>query len=376
MDAQSGSRRGGEFHRYLAVCLIGLGLLLAIPACQPADLIELIISSTPTASPSPLPSVTRSVTLEPDTPTPTDLPPTETATPSPTGTQTPTPSETPTETDTVTPGPSLTNSRTPTNTRTLTPTRTPTRTRTVTRTKVPTRTRTITLTPTITYTPTPPTRLLIINKPGQLSRLVSPINIQAQVVPAEDGYIYLDLTGEEGQTLASDRLNYSKLVGRRFWMSPTLEFEIRGAAETARLALFTRDQYGRIASLSSIELVLLSLGTNEIAPPGNEQAPYIIRYPYAYLSVSGGILAVNGLANPLNTNPVRLDLVDVDGKVIGSNEVFVEPPVGDLSHTPFSVVINYQVNESTPARLQVYQLSDTRIPGTVALVSLPLTLEP
>jgi hypothetical protein len=62
--------------------------------------------------------------------------------------------------------------------------------------------------------------------------------------------------------------------------------------------------------------------------------------------------------------------------VIASSQMVVDPPSGDLSHTPFQMGIPYRVNESTPARLVLRQESDNRIPGTIALWSMAITLEP
>jgi hypothetical protein len=85
---------------------------------------------------------------------------------------------------------------------------------------------------------------------------------------------------------------------------------------------------------------------------------------------------VNGLIRPVNETPVIFELIDPTGSVIASSQMIIDPPSGDLSHTPFQIGIPYRVTASTSARLVLRQESDGRIPGTVALWSMLLTLEP
>ena len=84
-----------------------------------------------------------------------------------------------------------------------------------------------------------------------------------------------------------------------------------------------------------------------------------------------------GLADPVSSNPLVLELIDEEGNLLGSRQIPIEEPTGDLSHTPFGVGIPYVLEEDmTPVRLILRQESDGRIPGTVALSSIELTLIP
>jgi hypothetical protein len=85
---------------------------------------------------------------------------------------------------------------------------------------------------------------------------------------------------------------------------------------------------------------------------------------------------VTGLARPLNNNPLILELIDEQMNIVGSTSVDIPPPTGDISHSPFEVAIPYQITGSTPVRLTLRQESAGRIPGTVALHSLEIILEP
>lgn len=311
--------------------------------------LALIIPPTATATLSPTPA--------PDTLTPT---PTQTFTPSQSATIT----ITPWVPDTATPGPSPTITRTPTFTRTPTITRTPTQTRT------------ITLTPTITNTPTPPAPVVNIIRPGLLSRVLSPIQMELNLTVGEDGKVAIELVGEDGRVISRQIKNYGMdEAGKRIYLVPEMPFEIAAAAETARLQVITQDQFGRLQGIASVDVVLLAVGRNEINPPAIVEEPYLIRRPKPESEVSGGMLVINGLARPVNNSPVFIDLVTEDNVVMSTKQVNVEPPTGPLSHTPFTVEIPYHVEGPTPVRLVVRQ-AGSRIPGIVALTSQVITLLP
>jgi hypothetical protein len=325
----------------------GVGRGGPTPTLYPTLALVLAPTGTPTLSPTPVPD------------TPTAIP-TDTAAPEPSATI----SITPWVQDTATPGPSPT------------VTRTPTRTRVPTRTRAPTRTPTITLTPTITNTPTPPPPVVNLIRPGLLSKVLSPIQMEMYLTVGGDGKATIELIGEDGRVIAHQTKNYGlDHIGKRVWLAPELPFEIEAAAETARLQVSTQDLYGRMEALSSVDIVLLAVGRSEINPQVTDQEPYLIRQPEADTVVSGGLLVITGLARPVNDSPVLIDLVTEENLVIASGQVTVPPPTGLLSHTPFTVEIAYQVNGPTPVRLVIRQ-EGSRIAGNVALASDLIQLYP
>lgn len=343
--------------------LFGLVLLLMCSGCElPVRTFSLPpVGEVATASATPIPA-----TLTLPLPTVTPPPPTTTPTPSPRPTDSPIPTKTltPSETVTITPG-------TP-----GTPTRTPSRTRRPTETYTPLPTRTPTYTPTVTNTPTPPPARVRINKPGWMSKVLSPIRLEGAIIPGDDGLLHIDLVGEDARLITSQRLDYRYSLGRRILISPKIDFSISAVAETSRLVLYTEDKFTRKIALSSVDLILLSVGDNEINPPLSLQEPYLIRSPKAEQVISGGKLMLVGLARPVNDTPLLVELIDEQNRLLGSEKLQVRFPSGDLSHTPFTLEVPYTVSESTPARLSIRQESNGRIPGTVALASLLVTLEP
>jgi hypothetical protein len=209
-----------------------------------------------------------------------------------------------------------------------------------------------------------------------MSKQVSPIKAEMFTIPGDDGRISIDLIGEDGRYIARQLLDYPKYAGKNIAISPQIPFQINAVAEMARLILSSNDKYGRLIFLTSVDILLLSVGENELNLPGYQLENYIIRSPRQDAVVSGGILHVEGLIKPVNDRPVIFELTDENGNVVGSNKQVIPEPAGDLSHNLFAIDIPYLVDDITPVRLTIRQESNTRIPGNVALVSLEITVAP
>lgn len=241
----------------------------------------------------------------------------------------------------------------------------------------PTRTPTNTATSTVTPTPTPPFARMHITKPGLYSKIISPYRMEAMVLPGADGLVSVRLVGEDGRLIINQLLDYSYNSHTSIWIAPYLEFETSAAAELARLEVGTQDKFGRRISLSSVDLILMTVGKNQVNDSVVVYEPYLVRYPEAGQVISGGEVWVSGLADPVSSSPLILELIDEEGNVVGSNEIPIAEPTGDLSHTPFGAGISYTVDSGlTPVRLILRQESDGRIPGTVALSSMEIVLIP
>ncbi len=264
----------------------------------------------------------------------------------------------------------------PANTPTITLTPSKTTVPTATRWTYPTWTRPPTSTPKISPTPTPPMAYLRIVRPGPFSKINSPLEVEAGVSPGDDGLVLVDLIGEDGRTITRQRLNFSEFIGRSIGIAPVLEFKISGVAETARLVISVEDRFGRKIAITSEEVVLISIGDNQVFAAGYQNAPYLLKQPVADQVITGGVLTISGSIRPVNLTPVIFELINEQGQVIAADTLQVDLPGGDLSHTAFTLDLPYQVTAATRVRLSIRQVSDDRIPGTVALWSIPLLLQP
>jgi hypothetical protein len=208
-----------------------------------------------------------------------------------------------------------------------------------------------------------------------LSRVISPISAEVYAIPGDDGMVRVELIGEDGRVISSEDYDFRNYHGRSIAFYPEIPYVIQSMAETGRLQVSTRDRRGRVVSLMSVELVLLSVGRAEIFAPLVTQEPYIVRFPEEGQSISGGSLLISGLARPVNDSPIQVECIAEDGRVMAAGTLIVAQPSGDQSHTPFLLEVPYVVDGPTPVRL-TFRQAGSRIPGIVALSSMLIVLGP
>jgi hypothetical protein len=243
---------------------------------------------------------------------------------------------------------------------------------TVPPTDIPSPTLSPTPQPTFTQTTIPGHELaaIQISAPGPMSKVVSPINLKMNIIAGESEKVEIDLYGEDGRLLTRN-LKRVPISGKGVLQQIKVPFEIRAAAEVGRLTVSTLDKAGRIQSLNSVHVLLLSSGTNEINPPGNPSEPVGVVSPPLEEPVSGGVLKVRGDVWPFNLNPVILELVDPANKPIGLRILTLD----NLNPQLMDTTIPYKVSEPTLARLTIRQ-DDDRIGGLYYVYSQEVLLNP
>jgi hypothetical protein len=285
-----------------------------------------------------------------------------------------------TATEESTPEPSLT-LKPVTATRTLTATRrlpTATASLSLTPSLTPTATRrrwtpTPTFTPSNTPTLDPSNVILRIAAPGPMSKLSSPFNLVFYVLPEYTGVTRIEIIGEDGREL------YRKVFRTYEQSSPSrvtedISFEIPAASEVARLQISTQDEFGRIMALSSVRLLLMSVGDNQYTPPYEAFDRVVLRFPRREAEVTGGEVRVVGMIRPFNNGPVILELVDRRGTVISSRLLYFDASLTEFQH--FESSLPYQISESQVYARIVLRQSDDRIPGPAYLYSHEILIKP
>ena len=226
--------------------------------------------------------------------------------------------------------------------------------------------------PTFTATPIPWHKAGAIRfvSPGPMSKVVSPIQLYLEVISGASQRVQVDLYGEDGRLLS--RLARKVLTtGKGAVVSVRIPFETRAAAELGRITVSTLDQEGRIQSLNSLRLLLLSTGVNELNPVGDPAEPVLVVEPLAEEIISGGIVNVKGDIWPFNLQPVVLELVDSAGKSLGLRLL----SVSEIRPQLFESTIPYKVNEPTAVRLVIRQ-DDDRMPGVFYIYTREIVLNP
>ncbi len=297
-------------------------------------------------------------------PSPTAEPPSATATipePSPAASDTPALTETP--------EPSHTPPASPEHADTLTPEATasaPQEFATLAATEAP---------PPVATHPSIPDAAIRILRPGNLSRIATPLRLVVDVPPGPDGKVQVDLVGEDGRLLGRKIVYLAVPPGTdRNTMVLDFDFEVRGVAETGRIEISVLDEYGRLKHFASNDLILLAVGRSEIRFPTTQSERLYIEQPANPSAVSGGALVVSGQVRDLGDQPLVLELVSEEGKIIATGLAAVDAAEPG-QYALFVGGLNYTVSEPTWVRLLV-RARGLRIPGNAYVSSVVVLLNP
>jgi hypothetical protein len=238
--------------------------------------------------------------------------------------------------------------------------------------------RRLTRTPTVTPTPEEPLADIQVLDPGPMSKVVSPLHVSAYLKPGARGIVQIDLLGEktDNPPLVRKIVSFGSLEGM-VNLAVDLDFEISGVSEIGRLQITTKDKYGRIIALYSVDLVLLSMGEADLNPSGDLLAPIIIREPNENTLIQGGKVLVSGLARPGNDQSLIIDMIASDGTPVGPNRIvsLAGVPLDDDGYASFSIEVSYSVKTPTWVRLITYE-NGGRIQGFMYLASREILLSP
>jgi len=185
-----------------------------------------------------------------------------------------------------------------------------------------------------------------------MSSLVSPINLQVLLVSGESQLVRIDLLGEDGRILQRTLERVTRDPGGGVYRSIELDFEIRAVSEKGYIRISSKDDRKRIQMLNTMPVLLYSIGENQITPIGNMMYERVM---YEGLEegdeVFGGILNLKGRFWPFNDQPVFLELITPDGKVVSSRVLDFK----GIDTEPFETTLPYKITEPTMARLSIHQ---------------------
>jgi hypothetical protein len=243
---------------------------------------------------------------------------------------------------------------------------------------------TSTVTPTYRYyrthtptaTPGIPNATILLYNPGPMSKLTSPIQFNASLEPGPGGNVEIVLLGEDSRILYRKVNRYTT----HDWVaiSEEVEFTIAAAAETARLQISTDDEFGRVKALASVDILLLSMGDDDLNPGTDLLEPLIVREPVPNTLIMGGKVVVTGLARTSGEQPLLVELIDSKGKVVGYRQaVATQPadPYANQGYATFKVEVPYSVDDPTWVRLVVSAFEDN-LSGPTHLSSVVILLGP
>ena len=187
--------------------------------------------------------------------------------------------------------------------------------------------------------------------PGPLSSLTSPFVLQTILVAGESEVVQVDLLGEDGRVLYRE---LKKLIRnpagtfQRFEIS----FEIRAVSEAGYIRISTKDDFGRIQALNTMPVLLYSVGTTQVNPPGNTIYERVtVEGLKEKAEYTGGEVYLSGRLWPFNDQPVFVDITMQDGRPLSSRML----AFNGTETQSFETTLPYKVTEPTVARLSFRQ---------------------
>ena len=225
-----------------------------------------------------------------------------------------------------------------------------------------------------------PSSLLIldpiqIRSPAEDSSLLSPIPLDLQFILGEGGKIIrIELWNNAGILL------YRKIILRHQLPSPgdqykgQIDFEIPDDYQDAFITIAVEDNPGMSLAVNTTRIRLLSSGTQQLMPEAWQPRVIDIQQPAFNASISGGMVDVSGLTRLDAENPLKVQLLDPAGKVIGQRLAEIDEQPG-AEFNPFHAQLAYKISQPGPARLIVFR-SSPQSGETQYLASQKVVLKP
>jgi hypothetical protein len=214
--------------------------------------------------------------------------------------------------------------------------------------------------------------------PGPASSLISPINLQMELVSGESEVVQVDLLGEDGRVLYRDLEKVTRNVKgifRRF----ELRFEIRAVSEAGYIRVSSKDDFGRIQALNTMPVLLYSIGSAQINPPGNMiYERVMIEGMKEKADFYAGEVSLKGRIWPFNDQPMIVELILPNGSPISSRIL----SFNGIDTQSFETTLPYKVTEPTLARLTFRQdnpllgVADSELQKYIYVYSVEITLHP
>jgi len=222
-----------------------------------------------------------------------------------------------------------------------------------------------------------PTEQLKIFSPGPASQVNNPFRVAGWGGPSYKDRVKLRLLGENGRVLAEGTSWLHVLPevenSGRFYLE--VPFDISLVAEAARLeASMYGYRDGQLSHLNTVNLTLLSVGSSLIHPAIDGPEKLAIFYPRQEAIIEGGQVTVYGAGWVDSDLPLTVEVLDNNGEVLGSSQVYLDAPViGQLG--TFLIDFPYQITFPQWGRIGVSEHS-ADIPGLIHYSSVVVWLKP
>lgn len=214
--------------------------------------------------------------------------------------------------------------------------------------------------------------------PGPLSSLISPFILQTILVSGESEVVQVDLLGEDGRVLSRELKKLTRNPAgtyQRFEIS----YEIRAVSEAGYIRISTKDDFGRLQALNTMPVLLYSVGSAQVNPPGNTiYERVMVDGLKEKVNYYAGEVHLKGIIWPFNEEPIIVELLSQENKPISTR---ILAPIGNETQ-PFETVLPYKISEPTPARLTFRQenpqlsVSDPELGKLIYVYTVEVILNP
>lgn len=215
---------------------------------------------------------------------------------------------------------------------------------------------------------------ILILQPGPGSRVVSPIRIAGMADSTFEQNLVVRLVLDDGTELAMAPTTIQSELGQRGPFELELPFEVSEERQAFIQIYDSSARDGGLLHAASVGLLLAPGGPEEIRTVEPHPERIEIFQPALGDSVSGGVVHVVGFALASFEQSLLIEVLDVDGNVIGQQPVIVNAP--DLGQPgPFSADIPYTLTEAGPGRVLVRDISPA-FGGDAHAASVEIQLQP
>jgi hypothetical protein len=235
-------------------------------------------------------------------------------------------------------------------------------------------------TPTSGATPLPlPPEAILVGTPGNGSRLVGTVHLDGEAEPTFEQHLVVQVVAldeEPFAVLAQQSVIIGAEAGRRGPFTVDLDFDLSAAAERPGainvFSVSARD--GGVTHLTSIQVTLAASGESTILPNDGVDERIAIFEPSPGAVLTGGLAHVEGFALASFEQTLLVEILDVDGNVVGSMPVTVQAPDMGIPG-PFAVDVPYTLAASGPGRIVVRDIS-VAFGQDLHLASVDVDVEP
>lgn len=215
---------------------------------------------------------------------------------------------------------------------------------------------------------------VLILQPGPGSRLVGSVLVSGMADSTFEQNLVVRLLLDDGTELTTVPTTIRAELGQRGPFEVEVPFEVSEERQAFLQVFHTSARDGGLLHLASVGVILAPDGSVSLNPVEPHPERIEIFQPALGEVVSGGIVHVEGFALASFEQSLLIEVLDMDGNVVGQQPVIVNAP--DLGQPgPFSADIPYSISATGPGRILVRDISPA-FGGDSHVASVEIDLQP